>query len=399
MALANMSLDEVEAIFDLSFDAIVVIDQHGQPVYHNRVFAELSEHTRSHIIAHHHCPDLAVSDYHVHRVSIRCGTVVILASNTPYQEQETVLAALVRGMENSDNIYTTAAQAVSKALGWRWISVTRFNGSLVEVLAHCAEGEIVDNFSFEIAGTPCEAMARTQRFTLFSDVAQAFPENQELQKMGAKTYAGLVYRDKDNQAVGHIMAIHDHRDIDYRHTEEVLTLATLALSSHLMLDQTHQKLQTAIEESRTDPLTHLYNRKLFDENISASVERFKRNQCDACLAIIDVDDFKGYNDTFGHAEGDRLLKLLATELTKLGREADFAYRIGGDEFAMIFADANEHIVTRADRQFHAALKNLSLITQRDVSGSIGYAMLSDCSDAKDWYHQADQDMYRRKAGE
>ena len=399
MALERVTLEECEAIFDLSVDGIVVVDRDGYAIYHNPVFAGLGAETQQQILDSHQSCAPHVDGFYLHQVPVSAGVALIAHHQQPLQENEKVLSELLRGIRNSSDIYQAAAEAVYKALGWRWISVTRFNGPMVDVLSHCCDGEITDNFSFELAGSPCEEMARTKRFTLFSDVAKAFPDNQALQQMGAKTYAGLIYRDNENQPVGHIMGIHDQRDVDYRHTEEVLTLATLALSSQLMLDKANRQLETALEESRTDALTRLYNRKLFDENLLAASGRFKRNRIDTCLAIIDVDDFKGYNDRFGHSEGDRLLRLLATELTKLGREADFAYRIGGDEFAMIFPDANDHVITRVDRQFHEALKRLSMIVNHEVGGSIGYAMLSNAATSEDWYHQADQDMYRRKAGD
>lgn len=397
MTLERVTLAECEAIFDLSVDGIVVLDRDGLVLYQNAVFSALGPQTQAQILASYQSSLPRVEGFHLHQVPVKAGIALIAHHQQPLQENEKVLSELLLGMRNCNDIYIAAADAVYKALGWRWISVTRFNGPLVEVLAHCCDGRITDNFSFELAGSPCEEMARTKRFTLFSDVAKAFPDNQALQHMGAQTYAGLIYRDNENQPVGHIMGIHDQRDVDYRHCEEVLTLATLALSSHLMLDHANRQLECALEESRTDPLTHLSNRKLFDENTLAAAQRYQRNQVDSCLAVIDVDHFKGYNDRYGHSEGDVLLRLLATELTKLGRETDTAYRVGGDEFAMIFPDADQQVVTRVDRQFHAALKRLSLITCREISGSIGYAMLSDCQDANDWYHQADQHMYRRKA--
>jgi len=400
MPLERMTLEECEAIFEASADAILVIDHDGDVLYRNPACRALRPAMQQQLQRCRSDQIPVVSGLRIAHIGLRCGQVLMAhryVDGLANRQHEQVLSELLQAMkQGAGNIFQATAIAVARALGWRWISVTRFNGPMVDVIAHCADGTVSDSFSFELAGSPCEEMARTRRFTLFSDVAKAFPANQALQQMGAKTYAGLIYRDNDNLPVGHIMAIHDQRDVDYRHTEEVLTLATLALSSHLMLDRATQQLESALEESRTDALTCLYNRKLFDETLTATVQRFQRGGADACLAIIDVDRFKQYNDTHGHVAGDRLLRLLATELTKLGRESDFAYRIGGDEFAMIFADANRHIITRVARQFMAALQRLSLLLERPVAASIGFSMLSECEGQDDWYDRADLDMYRHK---
>jgi len=88
--------------------------------------------------------------------------------------------------------------------------------------------------------------------------------------------------------------------------------------------------------SLSDGLTALYNRRAFDQKFSLEVERANRQGYQLFLAIVDVDNFKEFNDTFGHQEGDQVLIALARILEECTRtNVDLCFRLGGDEFAVL----------------------------------------------------------------
>lgn len=92
--------------------------------------------------------------------------------------------------------------------------------------------------------------------------------------------------------------------------------------------------------SRLDGLTSIYNRRSFDEYFTSEVERAFRQNYPLMLAIIDVDNFKQYNDEFGHLKGDEVLIDLARILKECTRESvDLCFRLGGDEFAVLLPQA------------------------------------------------------------
>lgn len=92
--------------------------------------------------------------------------------------------------------------------------------------------------------------------------------------------------------------------------------------------------------SITDSLTGLYNRRYFDTRLNEELRRAKRNDHHCSLILMDVDDFKYINDTFGHPSGDLLLKRLAITIQNTANRAnDASFRIGGDEFAIILANS------------------------------------------------------------
>jgi diguanylate cyclase (GGDEF)-like protein/PAS domain S-box-containing protein len=102
---------------------------------------------------------------------------------------------------------------------------------------------------------------------------------------------------------------------------------------HMISDITDHKLADAL--SITDDLTGLYNRRHFFTALESEIQRSRRYGYCFCVAMIDVDGFKKYNDKCGHTFGDRLLKAFAEKLKLESRKTDVACRYGGDEFSII----------------------------------------------------------------
>ncbi|MFJ2988725.1 diguanylate cyclase domain-containing protein [Collimonas sp. NPDC087041] len=121
------------------------------------------------------------------------------------------------------------------------------------------------------------------------------------------------------------------------------------------LRQSQQKLlETNLELQRltnSDGLTGLANRRYFDEYFGAEWKRAEREQTPLSLLMIDIDDFKLYNDTYGHLAGDTALKQVAECIgTFARRPTDLAARIGGEEFVLVLpAMSPEHMVAQAEK--------------------------------------------------
>lgn len=109
-------------------------------------------------------------------------------------------------------------------------------------------------------------------------------------------------------------------------------------------DITEQKrLERELKEMTIrDSLTGLYNQRYFYDRLEAEIERAKRQQRPLSLLLVDIDNFKTYNDAHGHLEGDRVLQTVGQVITECTREhVDFGFRYGGDEFTVILPEAPE----------------------------------------------------------
>ncbi len=120
---------------------------------------------------------------------------------------------------------------------------------------------------------------------------------------------------------------------DLRILEALSLMASLALENLQLL----AKLQ---EGAVRDNLTALYTRKFFDERLAEEILRAGRYQTEFCLLMMDIDHFKRYNDTYGHAAGDQVLVRFAQLLGRLSRPVDILARYGGEEFVLIVPQVN-----------------------------------------------------------
>jgi diguanylate cyclase (GGDEF)-like protein len=111
-------------------------------------------------------------------------------------------------------------------------------------------------------------------------------------------------------------------------------------------------------QARRDPLTQLLNHQAFTDELEAELDRARRYARGLTLVFFDIDQFKSVNDTYGHPEGDRVLREVAKLLDEALRGSDLAGRMGGDEFAVALIesepDAGDHFVARLQERIAAA---------------------------------------------
>lgn len=149
-----------------------------------------------------------------------------------------------------------------------------------------------------------------------------------------------------------------------------------------------------------DMLTGLPNRALFYERLYAEIARSRRNNSRFCLMIMDIDQFKKINDTYGHHTGDNVLKEVGRRLAMLLRGTDTAARLGGDEFAFILPDVEEQsaMMHLANKILHALDKPVVINDHTlNVRYSLGIGVFPDHGiDAEALYICSDEAMYKAK---
>jgi two-component system, cell cycle response regulator len=147
-----------------------------------------------------------------------------------------------------------------------------------------------------------------------------------------------------------------------------------------------------------DHLTGLHNRRFIEEHLRAEIARAKRRGDPLIVLMLDLDNFKGINDRFGHSAGDLVLKEFARRLTKAIRGSDIAVRLGGDEFLVVLPECPpekmEVVLSR--------LKDFEIEMGQDripVSSSRGWAQYQATDTAEELIKRADEALYAHKASQ
>ncbi len=122
----------------------------------------------------------------------------------------------------------------------------------------------------------------------------------------------------------------------------VFVLAALVLVRQYMLLRNNRRMYEQMQKiAITDALTGLYNRHYFNETFQREIKRAARYAYPLTVLMMDIDNFKAYNDTHGHLKGDGLLQEIATHLREQVRSADLLARFGGDEFVLILPETDQ----------------------------------------------------------
>lgn len=153
-------------------------------------------------------------------------------------------------------------------------------------------------------------------------------------------------------------------------------------------------VRTLLSQSRTDHVTGLFNQRFLYENLHREIRRAVRTRRPLCIALLDLDNFKSYNDAYGHLAGDEALRQVAGVLAGAVRQGvDSAYRYGGDEFMLVLPDTE---IEDAARTLERVLKLVRARVSDILSFSIGVAGLGKCTDVQSYIKSADEAMYTAK---
>lgn len=199
-----------------------------------------------------------------------------------------------------------------------------------------------------------------------------------------------------------------------KHSNEVLgwnrkMSATLAHLKHAYDTLSHAEVEIGDLRSRivvlenlatTDELTSLKNRRGFFEAFQHEIETCSRMKTvGGLLVMIDLDNFKSVNDTYGHMAGDAALKLVARTLSGEIRKTDVAARLGGDEFVLLLSNTTKEKAVSRAQMISWQLNNLSLAWDGDIiplQASIGLKEFGSKDRIESILQSADETMYANK---
>lgn len=217
---------------------------------------------------------------------------------------------------------------------------------------------------------------------------------------GVYTYFILLtgYDDKEHFLRGMSAGADDYhtKPVDLDELRARLVSARRVIGLYRKLAESNTRLrrdsQRSFSFARVDPLTQIANRLRLDEDLKVLWARAQRYQHAFCAAIVDVDDFKRFNDRHGHVAGDELLRRLARTMESELRQGDTLYRYGGDEFVVILPEQSLPAAALAMERVRAAVEQMATVT---VSVGIAELLPTD-TDRDAWLRRADAALYRAK---
>lgn len=270
------------------------------------------------------------------------------------------------------------------------------------------------------ADTLCKRALEEKR--LYSDnVAECWGDSEAAAALGIKTYLSAPICSHDGLVLGTVCAASSAQVARSADVEPLLMLMSGLLSYSLERELLVERLQAANAElaklAMTDSLTGLSNRRAILSEFNRLFAQAQREQKYVLVAVIDLDGFKGINDTYGHQAGDQLLRGVAAQLQACLRASDILGRTGGDEFVVIALGAaaepaNPNGMQQAASQLQERLVHATIGTFELGEGlgdihypgaSVGVAAVTpEGISAEDALKLADREMYkakRRKRGD
>ena len=162
-------------------------------------------------------------------------------------------------------------------------------------------------------------------------------------------------------------------------------------------DELMKKTSLLEATASQDFLTKLYNRRKFDTLLQYEIEQINRYQGrEMSMIIIDIDNFKSINDTYGHDVGDEILKELAEILTKLSRNSDVVSRWGGEEFALNLTHTAIEDALFVAEKLRATIERHTFSNNLKITCSFGVSQFRTTDKANDLFKRADKALYEAK---
>lgn len=178
----------------------------------------------------------------------------------------------------------------------------------------------------------------------------------------------------------------------------VMSALLLVMLAYILAYWTRHQRQQLEMLAAHDALTGLGNRRAMERDLERAILVSNRSGSPVGIAIVDIDHYKQINDCHGHAVGDEVLVAFARRLRASARNVDGVYRMGGDEFLVLFPGATEEDLSIATDGICAAISSEVSGPEGFLTASIGAAARRPGEASQSWLARADDALYRAKAG-
>jgi len=218
----------------------------------------------------------------------------------------------------------------------------------------------------------------------------------------AKSIADL--KQKINKNLQNIVkTLEDKTETENQHTREIENQLNDMTARVKELEKQSQFFEEQLKQqkikSMQDALTKLNNRAAFDDYFSKKLQNFQEQSFDLALVILDLDDFKRINDTYGHTAGDKTLQVMAMTLTKKALPEAFIARYGGEEFVLVYCElAQDKLIQHLnDLRKHIARLPFKFKNNKvSITTSIGVTHIKAQDNIHSAFERADKALYQAK---
>ena len=191
---------------------------------------------------------------------------------------------------------------------------------------------------------------------------------------------------------GHKRILFQTKKIPFKYKDKKIGIVGIARDI-TGLYEIQEKLK---KQAYYDELTKIFNRKAYNERIQEKFDLLDRYKTDFTIAMYDLDNFKNINDTYGHDIGDKVLVEITNEVKSIIRKTDFFFRIGGEEFVIIFAKTSLDEAYDIAEKIRIDVSKMQIIENEEITISMGITQAIANDNPQSIYERVDKLMYQSK---
>lgn len=207
-------------------------------------------------------------------------------------------------------------------------------------------------------------------------VSQAIQSAQKSNEVYGQTLAGASKGLTETEDASQIRAMVDTLSTATRRVQkENKSLEKRLAESTSEVQRLREHLEQVRRDATTDGLTNLANRRAFDDELTRACAEADENGQPLTLAVLDIDHFKNFNDTWGHQTGDQVIRYVASVIGRLGATPRFSARYGGEEFAMIFPGEDAGVVEAILQEIREEVAS-RMLKRRSTNEDLGTITIS-----------------------
>ncbi len=329
-------------------------------------------------------------------------TLGVSKSRTGFQALEELYKSIAPVLDR-DKLYTTILEKTTELMGAERGSLMMFDKKKQFLSIKAAKGidTLVSKGVKVKVGTRISGSTAARGVpVMVRDIDIEIPEHAKVSRYKTGSFLSIPLK-LDKRVVG-VLNVSDKSTGEVFSDDDLLFMLSLANYVAIALERGAYYLMS--EEFRlismTDPLTGLFNRRYFRERLFEEVERAKRHSGCFTIFVIDIDNFKIYNDTYGHVAGDEMLKKVSHAIRSAVRGMDVVARYGGEEFNVLLPHTNRvesYVIAERIRESVESLHPNSSALNELPTISVGIAEFPvDAKSIDELINNADRAMYAAK---